>query len=128
MVPFSNFPYRSWMVVPLGSSINSIVFIASSMACKLNLNWSGVCTNPPLMALIFINVSMICVLAKGFLVLLILSRQASTRMKVPDRPIPAEQWTMLGASGLEGCMEVTVFKNLRKVAVDPGTPKSGHVK
>jgi hypothetical protein len=39
--------------------------------------------------------------------------QESTRQKVPDLPMPAEQWTTLGWSFVEGCsFETFKVKNI----------------
>jgi len=54
----------------------------------------------------------------GFRVSFIRVKQESARMKVPDRPTPAEQWTTLGAEAEEGCLDVTVYKNLRNADVE----------
>ena len=43
-------------------------------------------------------------------------------------PIPAEQCMTFGEIAVEGCIDVTVFKNFKNVVVEAGTPKSGHVK
>ena len=109
-------------------SMNSMVAIASSMACKLNLNCSQVWMRPQRILRIFRRISKICALVIGLLVCRILSKHTSTKIKVPERPIPAEQWTTLGATEADGCFEVTVCRNFKKVEVEAGTPKSGQVK
>ena len=47
---------------------------------------------------------------------------------LPDRPMPAEQWMILGESDVDGCFEETACRNFKKVDVECGTPKSGQVK
>ncbi len=66
-----------------------------------------------------------------FLVLVIQltkTRQVSTREKVPDRPIPALQWTTAGPWSIPSEPDSrTLNRKFRKLAGDSGTPKSGHV-
>lgn len=55
-------------------------------------------------------------------------RQVSTRQKVPERPMPALQWTTTGPwSELRHPDSRTLNRKLRKEAGDSGTPKSGQV-
>lgn len=88
--------------------IKSILAIPSSMACKQNRYCSQVWMSPHRIDLIRSKESVIWVLVMGFLVCFIKDRQESARMKVPDRPTPAEQWTTLGDSAEDGCLEVTM--------------------
>lgn len=56
------------------------------------------------------------------------TRQVSTRENVPDRPIPALQWTTAGPWSTPSEPDSrTLNRKLRKLAGDSGTPKSGHV-
>lgn len=56
------------------------------------------------------------------------TRQVSTNENVPERPIPALQWTTAGpCSGLSEPDSLTLKRKFRNEAGDSGTPKSGHV-
>ena len=57
------------------------------------------------------------------------TRQVSTRQKVPDLPMPAEQWTTGGPalSRSRLPLSLTAPRNSRKVSGHWGTPKSGQV-
>lgn len=52
----------------------------------------------------------------------------STKENVPERPIPALQWTTAGPWSIPSAPDSrTLKRKLRKDAGDSGTPKSGQV-
>ena len=56
------------------------------------------------------------------------TRHESTRQKVPERPIPALQWTTGGPTlELRAPHSRTVKRKSKNAEGDSGTPKSGHV-
>lgn len=59
---------------------------------------------------------------------LTIERHASTRQNVPERPMPALQWTIGGpASASKAPDFCTVSKKSRNAIGEDGTPKSGQV-
>jgi hypothetical protein len=56
------------------------------------------------------------------------TKHVSTKQKVPDLPIPAEQWTMGGPTFSSRAPDfLTSAKNPKNAEGLRGTPKSGHV-
>lgn len=56
------------------------------------------------------------------------TKQESTRQKVPERPIPAEQCTIGGPTSSSNTPAfLTRFKKSKNFVGEQGTPKSGHV-
>jgi hypothetical protein len=56
------------------------------------------------------------------------TRHESTKQKVPERPMPAEQWTTGGPTFWSRApLSRTTIRKLRNAVGLSGTPKSGHV-